>query len=691
MTSTPNLRGMLAAICTSLLLFVSNASTQSDAKPEGHGVVLANMDRSVRPGDDFFLYSAGGWVKRTEIPADRGSFGPDAVLEDLTNKQTSELIDEAAKSGAPARSNRRKIADLYDSYMNEAAIESRGLAPLRPHFDAIAAIQNKEQLAYALGQTLRADVDALNDTNFHTHNLFGLWAAPAFHDPEHYTAYLMQGGLEMPDREYYLSDREEVRKIRTAYLAHVSATLKLAGFSDPDSRAKRVVDLEHAIAEKHASLEEDQDIHKADNAWSRADFPAKAPGLDWSEYFRGAGLSQQASFIVWQPGAFRGESALVVSTPLGTWKDWLAYHLIESMAGTLPKMMADEDFAFFSKTIAGVQQQQPRWQRGAQLVDTFLGYAVGQLYAEKYFPPESKARVQAMVANIIDAFRKRIDALSWMDPATKTEAKAKLTTIYVGVGYPDTWKDYSAYEVKRDDLFGNVWNGNLFEYRRSVARLGKSADRREWFMTPQTVNAMNLPLQNALEFPAAYLQPPYFEPQASDAFNYGSIGATIGHELSHTFDDEGSMFDAEGRVRNWWTAADLKHFTEASAKLAAQYDKYRPFPDLGVNGQQTMGENIADVAGLAAAYDAWRASLGGKMPPTMNDLTGDQQFFLGYGQSWAFKERETQLRHQLLTDVHSPARYRADTVRNLDAWYAAFGVNPADKLYLAPPDRVTVW
>ena len=693
MKTTPILRRLVAAICAAALLVPLSAISQSPnaPAPEAYGVVLANMDRRVEPGDDFFKYSNGAWLERTKIPADRGWFGSDALLQDLTNKQTVELIEQAAKQNVPAGSNLRKIADLYDSYMDEVAIEKRGLAPLKPHLDAVAAIQSKDQLAFALGETLREDVDALNDTNFHTDNLFGLWVAPGFHEPAHYAAYLMQGGLEMPDREYYVSDTEAMRKIRAAYVTHVAAMLRLAGRSDPEARAKRVVDLEHSIAEKHWSLEEDQDIQRADNTWSRADFAAKAPGLNWPEYFRGAGLTQTSAFMVWQPSAFAGESALVASVPVETWKDWLDYHLIESMAGVLPKAVADENFSFFQKTLRGVQQQPERWKNGARLVDNFLGFAVGQLYAQKYFPQESKARVQAMTANIIEAFRRRIDALTWMDPKTKAEAKAKLATIYVGVGYPDTWKDYSAYEVKRDDAFGNVWNGKLFDYRRDVARLTRDVDRKEWYMLPQTINAMNMPLHNALQFPAAYLQAPNFEPKASDAFNYGSIGATIGHEVSHTFDDEGSRFDSTGRVRNWWTPADLKHFEEASAKLVEQYNGYHPFPDQGVNGKQTIGENIADVAGLAAAYDAWQVSRGGKPAPVIDGLTGDQQFFLGYGQSWQFKEREAVLREELATDVHSPNRYRADAVRNLNQWYAAFGVKPGDKLYLAPADRVTVW
>ena len=546
----------------------------------------------------------------------------------------------------------------------------------------------------------------MNIDNFHTANLFGLFVGPAFNDPEHYTAYLLQGGLEMPDREYYLSTSDSMRDIGAKYQSHVSAMLKLAGFADTDVRAKHIVALEHAIAEKHIPLADSHDIYKANNTWKQADFAANAPGLDWAEYFRGAGLSGQTSFIVWQPTAFTGESALVASTALDTWKDWLAFHLIEDYADVLPKAFADERFAFFGKALSGKTEQRPRWQGGVAMVSSVmdetgnrmlagrgvLGDAVGQMYAQRYFSPETKAQVEAMVANIIAAFRRRIDALSWMEPATKAEAKAKLDTLYVGVGYPETWRDYSAYEVKADDIFGNLWRGGLFDYHRAVARLGHPVDRREWSCWyPQTVDACELPLQNALNFPAANFQPPYFDPQASAAVNYGSIGATIGHEISHTFDTEGSAFDSTGRVRNWWKSADLEHFNAATARLAAQYDAYKPFPDLAVNGKQTINENIADLAGISAAYDAYRASLAGKAAPVENGFTGNQQFFLGFAQMWASKSSEAFLREQLMTDDHSPDQFRPVTVRNLDAWYAAFNVQPGDKLYLAPSDRVHIW
>jgi putative endopeptidase len=680
-----------AAVCILLALASFAAHSQDAPKSDTHGIVVANMDPSVKPGDNFYEYANGGWIKRTEIPPDRGRIGVFSTLDDLSNKRTEGLIEEAVKANAAEGSDTRKIADLYTSYMNEAAIESRGLDPVRPRLQAIASVHDKHELARALGESLRADVDALNNTNFHTANLFGLWVAPDFNDSEHYAAYLMQGGLQLPDRQYYLVDTDRMRDIRTKYQAHVSAMLKLAGFTDTDARAQHIIELEHAIAEKHLSLAENEDVQKANNPWKQADFDVKAPGIDWAEYFRGAGLSSQASFIVWQPTAFAGESALVASTSLDTWKDWLAFHLIDGYAGVLPKALAEERYAFFGKTLSGTPQQRPRWQRGVAVVNSLLGDAIGQVYAQRYFSPEAKAQAEAMVANLIAAFRKRIEALSWMDPATKAEAQAKLTSLYVGIGYPETWRDYSGYEVKADDIFGNLWRGSLFNYHRDVARLGHPVDRKEWSMDPQTVNAVNLPLQNALSFPAAILQPPFFDPLAPAAVNYGAIGSVIGHEISHTFDTEGSAFDSKGRLRDWWTPADLAHFKAATAKLAAQYDTYKPFPDLSLNGKQTLAENIADNAGISAAYDGYRTSLGVKPAPTQDGFSGDQQFFIAFGQNWGSKQREAALRQQVMTDPHSPGEYRADMVRNVDAWYPAFDVQAGQQLYLAPPNRVQIW
>jgi endothelin-converting enzyme/putative endopeptidase len=430
-----------ATVCALIVLSLSflaarayaPASADAPAK-EVHGIAVANMDRSVQPGDDFYHYANGDWIKRTVIPPDRSAMGVFTQLTDVANTRMAAIIEESAKAKAPAGSSRRQIADLYNSYMDEAGIEAKGLTPLRPHLEAIAAIKDKRELAHALGESLRSDVDALNNTNFHTANLFGLWVAPGFNDAEHYAAYLLQGGIELPDREYYLSDAASMRDARTKYLAHISTILKLAGFTGTDARAKGIFDLEHAIAEKHISLAENDDIHKANNTWKQADFAAKAPGLEWTEYFRGAGLSQQAEFTVWQPTAFTGESALVASVSLDTWKDWLAFHVIEDQADVLPKALADEGFAFFGKTLFGTPQRRPRSQRGVFLVDRWLGDAVGKIYAKLFFPPEAKAKAQEMVANITAAFRKRVEALPWMAPATKAEALEKLNTLYVGIG-----------------------------------------------------------------------------------------------------------------------------------------------------------------------------------------------------------------------------------------------------------------
>ena len=661
------------------------------AQDSDHGVQVQNMDKAVKPGDDFYMYANGGWIARTELPADRAGLGVFTQLDERARKNTAAIIkEEAAKKGAPGTES-QQIADAYTSYMDEAAIEARGMQPIEPLLKKIAAIRTKKELATALGETLRNDVDALNNTNFHTQNLFGLWVAGGFNDPDHNAAYIMQGGAVLPTRDYYLDNSERMKDLRAKYQAHVAAMLKLAGFTDTDARAAKIVALETDIAKTHRSLEENEDIHKANNVWTMADFATKAPGLDWKEYFDAAGLGRQKSFIVWQPEAFTGESALVASQPLDTWKDWLAFHWIEGMAGALPKVFVDERFAFFGTALSGVKQQRPREQRAIAFTGGIMGDAIGKIYAQKYFSPQAKAEAQAMVANIIEAFDQRLANNTWMAASTKEEARKKLKTLYVGIGYPETWKDYSGLVIKGDDLYGNIWRASEWSYKRDLAKIGTPVNRHEWSMTPQTVNAVNLPLQNALNFPAAILQPPFFDPEAPASTNYGAIGSIIGHEVSHTFDTEGSTFDSQGKVRNWWTDADLDHFHKATAALAAQYDTYMPFPDLHVNGKQTLAENIADNGGLAASYDAWKASLKGQPAPENNGFNGDQQFYLGFAQAWGQKERPGALRQQVMTDPHAPAQYRADEVRNYDAWYAAFNVQPGDKLYLAPDARVRVW
>lgn len=645
------------------------------------------MANSVRPGDEFYLYANGTWEKNTQMRPDRAFESPASDIYDQHEQKLQDLILEAAKAQDAVS---RRIADLYHSYMDEAAIEAAGMKPLQPHLQAIAAISDKHQLARAMGETLRADVDALNNTNYHTDNLFGLWVAPGFDDSEHYHAYLMQGGIVLPDREYYLSDSDSMREIRTTYEQHVSSILKLAGFDDPDKRAARIVALERAIAQTHWSLADDNDVHKANNIWKPADFASKAPGLDWTEYFRAAGLDKQAGFYVWQPTAFTGESALVASTPLEDWKDWLAFHTVEHYASILPKAFADEEFSFWGKTLNGVSVEQPRWRRGVAVVDGHLPSELGRLYVQRHFPPEVKTQVQAMVTNLIAVYRQRLQGIKWMAPATKAQAIAKLDSLYVGIGYPDRWEEES-FEVKPDDIVGNLWRSREAKYKRERALIGTAVDRKRWCMSPQTINAVNLPLQNSLNFPAAILQAPSFDAHAPAAANYGAIGAVIGHEISHTFDSEGSAFDSKGRLRNWWTKDDFAHFNAVAARLVAQYDSYKPFPDLALNGKQTLAENIADDAGLAAAYDAYKASLKGLTAPEQDGFNGDQQFYIAFAQSWAAKLRDSALRNEVMTDTHSPDHWRVFEVRNQDPWYKAFDVKPDEKLYLAPNERVQIW
>jgi putative endopeptidase len=655
------------------------------------GLDLAGIDQSVAPGSDFFAYANGTWMKTTEIPGDRATYGVGAMVAELTNLRTNELMKQAASANAPAGSEKRKIGDYYATYMDEAAIEARGLEPLQPALDRIAAVDDRRALARVLGSTLRADVDVLNATNLYTDNLFGLWVAQDLDNPTRYLPFLLQGGLDMPDRAYYVDPSPNMTDIRAKCRAHVANTLALARVPDAPAKAARIFDLERKIAEAHVTPEDSADVKKGNNHWPRTQFDTAAPGLDWREYFGAAGLGAQTEFVVWQPSALTGLSALVASEPLETWKDYLVFHAIEHHVAVLPKAFGDEAFAFHGTALAGTPTRRERWKRAVDATDAMLGDAVGRLYVERSFPPAAKARAEDMVRNIIAAFGRRIDRLDWMTPATQAKAKEKLAALKVGVGYPERWRDYSGLQVAAGDAFGNFERGEMFEYRRSVARLGQSVDRSEWVMTPQTVNAVNLPAMNAMNFPAAILQPPFFDPSRPVAMDYGAIGAVIGHEVSHSFDDQGAMFDASGRLRNWWTPEDLAHFEASGAKLVKQYDAYKPLPDLAVNGKLTLSENIADVAGLAAAYDAYRLSLDGRPAPVVEGLTGDQQFFLSFAQSWRAKMREPALRQQILGDGHAPDEYRADTVRNLDVWYDAFGVKPGQALYLAPGDRVRVW
>ena len=669
----------------------ADATVEAPAATPTAGIDLAGIDKSVQPGDDFDAYANGAWKQATEIPADRASLSTGFYVFEKAEKRLSDLVQGLDKTNPAAGSDARKIADYYAAWMDEAGIEARGLAPLQPKLDGIAAIADKAALSRWLGGSVRADTDPLNATNFYTENLFGLFVAQGLEDPSKNVGYLMQGGLGMPDREYYLAADKDMAANRAAYQKYIAAILKQAGDADADKQAKAIFDLEMKIAKAHANVIDSQDIHKANNPWALADYAKNAPGIDWTAFFDAATLNGQQILFAWQPDAIKKLSALVAGEPLQAWKEYLRFHAINHSAGLLPKAYADASFAFYGTQLNGTSKQRDRWKRAIGATDGALGDAIGQLYIKQYFPASSKAKVEDMVNNILATFREGVDKLEWMTPETKKTAKAKAETMLVGVGYPDSWRDYSSLDVKRDDPLGNALRAEEAEYRHQTGKLGKAPDKKEWWMTPQTVNAVQLPLQNAMNFPAAILEAPFFDAKADDAANYGSIGAVIGHEVSHGFDNLGSEFDAEGRLRNWWTKDDAAHFKAATDKLVAQYDAYEALPGLHLSGKQTLGENIADVAGLQAAYTAYHKSLGGKQAPVIDGLSGDERFFLAFAQAWRAKQRDAALRAQVIGDGHAPARWRALTVRNIDAWYQTFKVPEGAKLYLKPEERVKIW
>lgn len=679
-----------AAITVSACRMAEDNQVEAVAEQKS-GIDLAAMDKSLKPGDDFFSYANGSWFKNNEIPPDRGTIGAFYTTQQELEKRKDSLIADLAKSDAAAGSNEAKLKDYRAAFMDQAAIDQRTLPALKADIDRFMTIADKKALSSAIGATIRADIDPLNATDLHSENLFGIFVTQSMSDPTKNVPYLLQGGIGMPDRDYYLSSDSEMAKIRDAYRPFIAKMLASAGLDNADVRAKRVYELERKIAAAHATIVETEDSNKANNPWSQADFAKKAPGMDWNAFFQGAQLATVPTIVVWHPEPTRKLSALVNSEPLDAWKDWLAFHQIIQSGPVLPSQMHKDDFAFFGTTLNGTPQERPRDKQLQDNLDWLMGDAVGQLYVAKYFPKESKEDIDRMVSGIKAAFDRRIEALEWMDPATKKEARAKVTSMRVGIGYPDKWRDYSSLEIRPDDAYGNYHRAQQYEYKHQLGKLGQAPDRAEWWMVPQIVNALNIPLQNALNFPAGILEPPFYHPGADPAANYGAIGAVIGHEISHSFDNLGSTFDSQGRLRNWWTPADLQKFNQAGQALVAQYNSYEPLPGMRLNGRQTLAENISDVAGLAAAYDAYKASLGGKEAPVIDGFTGDQRFFIAYAQAWASKMREAALRARIATDGHAPGQYRALTVRNLDAWYAAFDVKPGDKLFLAPEKRVKIW
>jgi len=645
-----------------------------------------DIDRSIKPGDDFYRYANGNWLKSATIPAGQPTYDTRAILVARTSQRVRNLIQQAAAEQSARGRNAQKVGDYYASFLDESGIEAKGMAPMANEMSTISAITDKTSLSAYLGATLNTEVDGLTGNADH---VFGAWVNQSFTDPDHYVFHLMQGGLGMPDRDAYLDPKSSA--LRTQYQSHVAAMLKLAGVADAETKAARILNLEIQIAKAHAPDSDAADVFKQNNPWKRSDFVVKAPGMDWDAYFKAAGVASEREFLVWQPSAVTGTCALVASEKVDIWKDYLRFHLIEHYASVLPKAVVAEHSAFYGTILAGQQQASERIQDAIAATNAALGQAVGQLYTARYFPPEAKAKAQAMVSDLIAAYRGRIPNLMWMSAETKEKALAKLAALRVDVGYPDTWIDYSTLEIVRGDAFGNMRRAEAFNRAYNLAKLKRPADPDEWRIDPQTIGAIILFSPNTETFSAAILQPPYFDPEGDTASNYGSAGAGMAHEISHSFDELGNIYDAQGRLEKWWTADDESKYHAASAKLVPQFNAYCPFSDACVNGEQVLTENIADLTGLLIAHDAYLLSLKGKEDIVINGLTGEQRFFLAFAQRWRKAQTEAALRKQVKSDTHSPAPYRSDTVRNIDAWYKAYGVTSDDKLYLKSEDRVEIW
>ena len=647
----------------------------------------ADMDRSVKPGNDFYRYANGGWLKKTTIPAGQQTYDTRAEINMRTSERVRELVQETAGSHAAKDTTQQKVGDYYASFMDTRAIEAKKLNPLAGELGQISAITDRTSLSAYLGSTLNGEVDGLIANADH---IFGLWINQGFQDADHNVVHLWQGGLGMSDRDNYLDPSPKLAELRNQYQAHIAKVLRLVGTEDAAVKAAQVLSLEVRIAQAFAPDADASDVFKQNNPWKRADFRTKAPGIDWDAYFKSAGLEQQPEVIVWQPTAVTGAAALVASENLDVWKDYLRFHLVEHYASVLPKSVAAEYFAFHGTILAGGQPAPDRTTMAIAATNGALGHAVGQLYTQRYFPPEAKARAQAMAADLITAFRTRISNLVWMSPPTKEKALAKLAALEVIVGYPDAWIDYSTLEVVRGDAFGNMRRAEDFLRARNLAKLKQPVDPIEWPINPQSPGAVIMFSPNAEFFSAGILQPPYFDPQGDAASNYGSAGAGMAHEITHSFDQLGTIYDERGRLAGWWTAEDVSKYQPLANKLAAQLEGC-PLPGACIKVKRMLTESAADLAGLEVAHDAYILSLHGKPDVTIGGLSGEQRFFLAFGQRWRKLQSEAALRGQLANDIHVPAEYRSDVVKNVDAWYDAFGIAPADKLYVKPEDRVRIW
>lgn len=676
------MKTLFNAVLGAGLTFALSACSTLETRELGSGVMLENFDKSVRPQDDFYHHVNGGWIKRTEIPADKSNYGAFTILDDEAQVHLRQIIEEAAaKEDKVAGSDEQKVGDLYASYLDEARVEELGLKPLEADLARIDGMKAKAEISKLMGELFRAGVDT--PVNGYVNQ--------DFKDPDTYLVYLFQSGLGMPDRDYYLEDNEKFKELRKAYQAHVQKMLEMAGDKDAANSAKAVMNLEVALAKKYWTKVDSRDRDKIYNKLDRAALNKLTPAFDWSAFMKEGGITSD-HIILGQPSAIAGFSEQIEKQSLATWKSYFKMRLLTAAAPFLSKAFVDQDFAFNGKALRGTEELQPRWKRAVEAVEFSLGESLGKIYVARHFPPEAKRRMETLVRNLIKAYEASIKELDWMGPETKQKALEKLAKFTPKIGYPNKWKDYSSLSIVHGDLLGNMKRAAQFAHDFEMAKLGQPIDRDEWHLTPQTVNAYYNPSLNEIVFPAAILQPPFFNLEAEDAVNYGGIGAVIGHEIGHGFDDQGSKFDGDGKLQSWWTEADRKAFEDRTGKLIDQYNQYEPMPGHKVNGELTIGENIGDLGGATIAYKAYKMSLEGKEGPVIDGYTADQRFFIGYAQIWARKFRDNALLERLKSDPHAPPYTRCNgALVNVPEFAAAFGVKPGDAMHKEPKERIKIW
>jgi putative endopeptidase len=643
------------------------------------GLDLTARKATVKPGDDFYTNANGAWVDTFVIPPDRSSYGSFTRLSELSEQRVRDLIEGAATTPAATASNAQKVGDFYASFMDQAAIDAKGLAPIKAELARIARAKSRADIATLFGSP-------------GYFSAFGVGITPDLKDPNRYALNIGQAGLGLPDRDYYLNQDPKLVEIRRQYVAHMRRMLELAHIEGSHDLAEQILAFETRLAQTQWPIEKRRETEENYNPRSKAELLSYAPGFDWQAFLDASEIGDRQHFILNELTAVKDSAAVVAKAPLPVLKGYLSYHYLSDHASVLPQAIDHENFAFYGTVLSGIPQQRERWKRGVRAVSGALGDAIDQLYVAQYFPPASKAKMEALVANLRIALGERIEALDWMTPATKQRAQAKLAAFTPKIGYPMKWKDYGALEIVRGDAIGNADRAAIWEWHRELARLDKPVDRDEWQMQVSDVNAYYNPLNNEIVFPAAILQPPFFDPNADDAVNYGGIGVVIGHEMSHGFDDQGRKFGPDGSLSDWWSASDTSAFKERAQRLVAEYSGFEVLPGVYVKGQNTLGENIGDLGGLNIALRAYHDNLKGQDAPVLDGLTGDQRFFLSFAQVWRMKERDDALRNQVMSDVHSPAVFRVNgQLPNLDAWYTAFGVKPGDKLYVPPDQRVRIW